>query len=547
MKLSSSLALIALASASIRALGATPCSQCCCTVTPYISARSQSIDAARELVGWTEHVNLHNKDAFYSSTSLTPVYTRSFRPKDIASLLFGCDLQGCDCRSIHIRGMNLANRDKRDWASAYLYLPNDFKSDICFNPLVQNFLVDFNMYLELDEWIRNVYFRIHTPITYTKWALQPFEDSRSTNTTTLGNVGSLFLSTDLTSFYDYSCAGKAPAAQDLTIEGEAFNFNFQGLRYAKIYPCAQKRTGLSDIQADLGWNYTQDTYHIGVFARVAIPTGNKPRGEFLFEPIVGNGKHWEFGGGLTSHTVLIDWQDQNRAVSLYCDANLTHLFKAKQRRVFDLCKNGPLSRYMLAAKIIPTEESPTVVEIAPVANISRCTVKVSSPIQVDIVALLNYFHNNFTLDIGYNFWARSCEKIKYAKCDCCNSSCQELDGNTWYTFEHATLHAIPDITTIVTSQDIYPIAKQDLNINGARTRGMSHKLFTHFSYNWFDYFERAVPYLGVGLEIEFGAHHNTEKSCDDDAPGSCIMCTKKCCRSTALSQWGIWAKGGLSF
>jgi len=324
---------------------------------------------------------------------------------------------------------------------------------------------------------------------------------------------------------------------------------FQGLHYAKICPCAQSRTGLSDIQADLGWNFTRERYHIGAFARVAMPTGNRPQGEYLFEPMIGNGKQWEFGGGITSHVVLWDWQEQNRTANFFCDANVTHMFSARQRRVFDLCKNGPLSRYMLAWKDTTVSGITSLVDIAPVANLTRCTVNVSSAVQVDVVALLNYFHNNFTLDFGYNFWLRSCEKIKCASCDCCNSSCQELDGKTWKTISSGTIHELPNIASIINSNDYYAIGQGDLNTNGARTRGVSHKVFTHFAFNFFDYFDRAIPFLGFGAELEFGASNNVEKSCccNSDTQNCCIACTKQCCRSSALSQWGIWAKGGLSF
>ncbi len=544
--LSALLCTVALASADAWAANTTNC----CTVAPYLSMRSQSEDAARELAGWTEHVNLNKKGKMYSSSSLTPVYTRSFRATDLASLLFGCDLQGCDCRSLYIRGMNLADRNnQKDLASAYFYLPNDFKGNVCFNPLVQNILVDFNMYLGLDEWVDNLYFRIHAPITHTKWALQPFQDEVLSSTATLVNYNSSFLTTGLNSFYDYACQGKAPAPQSITIDGTPTPIYFQGLHYAKICPCAQKRTGLSDIQADFGWNFTRERYHIGAFARVAMPTGNRPQGEYLFEPIIGNGKQWEFGGGITSHAVLYNWDDQNRTVNFFCDANITHLFSARQRRVFDLCNNGPLSRYMLAAKVTEVNDVPTLIEVQPVANLTRCTVNVSSAVQVDVVALLNYFHNNFTLDFGYDFWLRSCEKIKCASCDCCNSSCQELDGKTWQTFKNGTIHELPSLASIIDSENVYALAQSALNTNGARTRGVSHKLFTHFSYNFFDYFDRAIPFLGFGVEVEFGAHEKLSKPCccGDETPACCIACTKQCCRSCALSQWGIWAKGGLSF
>ena len=49
-------------------------------------------------------------------------------------------------------------------------------------------------------------------------------------------------------------------------------------------------------------------------------------------------------------------EEEDRDVTLYLDATLTHLFKTTQMRTFDLrCK--PLSRYMLAMNFTPTSEN----------------------------------------------------------------------------------------------------------------------------------------------------------------------------------------------
>jgi hypothetical protein len=199
----------------------------------------------------------------------------------------------------------------------------------------------------------------------------------------------------------------------------------------------QTKTALAEIQMVLGYNFFQcDNYHFGLNFRVYAPTGNRPNGELLFQPIVGNGKHWEVGGGLTTHYTF--WQSEcgDRSFGFYCDANFTHLCRAHQRRSFDLkCK--PNSRYMLAEEmgskvidlfaspnpgvqsnaIAPSQQFKSL--FVPVANLTTLKVNVSSSVQADIVALFNYYHNGLSIDVGYNFWARTCEKIKL-RCDCIN-------------------------------------------------------------------------------------------------------------------------------
>src|SRR6056297_2991147 len=90
------------------------------TVAPYFSIRSQSENAARELAGWTGHVNIADMDSHYGSFAITPEYTRSFRSDAIAEKLFGCDL---DCGKINIIGSGAtAVNATKDWIADYFYL-----------------------------------------------------------------------------------------------------------------------------------------------------------------------------------------------------------------------------------------------------------------------------------------------------------------------------------------------------------------------------------------------------------------------------------------
>ena len=70
---------------------------------------------------------------------------------------------------------------------------------------------------------------------------------------------------------------------------------------------------------------------------------------------------------------------------------------------------------------------------APVANLTTVNVNVHSAIQADIVAMLNYSTPRWEFDFGYNFWARSCEKISLPALptnDCCSNLCTG-DKDVW--------------------------------------------------------------------------------------------------------------------
>ena len=306
-------------------------------------------------------------------------------------------------------------------------------------------------------------------------------------------------------------------------------------------------------------------------------------------------------------------EDDEKHLDFVFEADVTHLFNASQRRIFDLV-GKPNSRYMLAEKmnLKPTTNlfgspdealggtataatSQFNAEYSPVANFSTRDVNVSIGVQGDIVAMLNYTYHGFSWDLGYNYWGMSHEHIELRDSDCA----PVFPANTWALKGDAQTYGFVDLTNVAVplsgteslatihqgtnkakatptvpadtnvgvdnaqfaqtgnglgaeiirvsnpagpqiKTSIQPIfiTVDDLNINGAETRGSSNKLFTHFSYTWVDR-EDWIPYLGIGGEAEFG---NTSHSDENDNNSLCdngISC--------ALSKWAILVKGGVSF
>jgi len=639
-------------------------------VLPYLSFRSQSVNAARELVGWQTQINTYDVCDLYGSLSITPEYTRSFRSKDVAQALFSDALSmgSCDRPTLRIQGTKVADRDAKALMAENFYLPTDYSSIITLEPRLENFLVDFNFYLGLGNWLEGLYFRVHAPVCYTRTSLnydehvlnpgsQAYDPGYFTDTWSFNNTATV----------GFARSGMLGTFQEYITDGNSIqttnNIVFDPLCNARWSRCRMTKTRVADLEMALGWNFLScPDYHLGLQIRGAAPTGNRPTGEYLFEPIIGQGHHWELGGGLTSHYNFWRGCDECQSFDVYLDANITHLFKTRQCRTFDLV-NKPLSRYMLAAKfgtpvtdlyaldtIIPpltsgngTIQVPSVQfkkEYMPVANITTIPVDVSAAVQADLVLKLAWTSNDWQFDLGYNFWARTCEKIT-SRCDtCCTGKFPE---NTWglkgdafmfgfpadtsvtpttvqnqgiglsateskatifkgtnnypdgltiqpYNNEPAALYlweqnpgidnpkaalwqsAIPSVSPLVTKSNEAPeftpvgtslnpvfIKESDLDLNSARQKGLSNKIFAHFGYTWSDHCNW-VPYLGVGAEVEFGS---IDKKLDTKSKTSCKPCTttdickKPCasgkknkntdCMKIALSQWGVWIKGGVSF
>lgn len=398
-------------------------------IVPFIQPRSQSEDSSRELVGWTRYINQFDTDYLYGSWATTVEYSQTFSPFNIGRNLFGFDLIDDTKPFIHVTGSQVGDRDEFDWLADYFGLPTDFESKLMFNPKVQNIVADFDFYFGLDYLINGLYIRFHAPIVHTKWNLNFTEEviNAGVNGYNAGYFGPTAVPRNqlLQQFADFA-SGKAPNLNAPIV--------FAPLTNAKIPTRALSKTGLAEIQAAFGWNFLQsEGHHFGLNLRTAIPTGNRPQGEFLFEPMVGNGKHWELGLGLTSHFLLFT-DCKCRSVGFYFDANLTHMFWNIQRRTFDLV-NKPLSRYMLLEKLgAPvsnlfintaqgTSEGSTAPpyqfqnQFIPVANLTTFDVEVGVTAQLDATAMLNVRFGNWDIDVGYNYWNRLCENVS-PKCSC---------------------------------------------------------------------------------------------------------------------------------
>lgn len=420
--------------------------------TPTPRFRSQGFHADRQRdAGMVGHTNLYDMESWYGTLDLGIGYMRSFRDDRIACCLFNGDLVCDDCcdNTILVQGSKVTSRDAKAWLADYLYLNCTYNGSFCIKPIIQNVVVDLDFYIGLDEWCNGMYFRMYGPINWTKWQTRFCVTDPETVVTTSCSAGYFTPSGTevfLSSLADYF-AGSAPTSVD--------NITFQGLKWAKMTcNCDETRTGFADLRAELGWNFLQDEdYHLGIGIHAAAPTGNKVRADFVLDPVVGNGNHWELGGTVHGHYVFWRSEDEEKHFGFYVDAIVTHLFKAKEQRTFDLVGKDN-SRYMLASKFTKTVTNTLAgrttagtstvgstaatsqfgLVYAPVANLTTTDIKVSVSAQADIAAWFNFTSRGFSWDIGYDFWIRGCENFDCPdECDPCNTDSIFLtaNANTW--------------------------------------------------------------------------------------------------------------------
>jgi hypothetical protein len=608
-------------------------------VTPTFVPRSQGFDSVRKMVGVSDKVHRTDEDGTnYLNFSALLGYTRSFHAGDIARCLFGDDLC-CDDSRIIVQGSSVPNREANAWFADYFYLAPDYNSYFDIKPQIKNVIVDFDLFCGLNTIMEGLYLRIHGPINWTRWNLN-FEQECDIQTTGSYDAGYfdsavMFNNQLLGTFGDYA-EGQSPLNTVGTTAQPSIGVEFQGLNFAKIDSCSHSRTGFAELRFELGYDmFKNECFDAAINVQVAAPTGSRTQAEFAFDPVVGNRKHWEVGGGLYGHYGFQEMQNGNGKANLYVDLTVMHLNKTHEQRTFDLVSK-PNSRYMLAQRMnapvnyliagasaqTPSQQFQSV--FTPVANLTTLKIPVSIAVQADLVIMLDYKYKNWNFDLGYNFWGRSGEKFGRPQNiqQCCETLC---DGsrNQWslkgdahvfgflQTAISGTLlagepialsatecgadihsgtnagNAATTCTGVNTLQNcgvdnaqlasatstggtsvllVFPGAtntagnqiQTSLNptfinccdINLQRTRGISNKVFGNINYTWADI--SYAPYIGIGFSAEFGKKTdcdvcvpvvNCDQQCDNTSCGS--SCTE--CMTCSLSQWSVWAKGGISF
>jgi len=417
-------------------------SLCLFSVTPYYSIRSQSENATRELVGagWNTQINLCNYECWNGIFALTAEYSKSFRPRTIGTCLFGnqcCFPYSPDCpngcnpcldnnlTAIRISGSQVTSRGPCDWLADYFGLPTNFVSAVTFEPEIENFILDCNFNIGFDPWCPGLFMRVDVPIVHTRWDLNFCEccartlqgcacvEAPCSSDYWPGYFSSTVTSTNI----GIPCKNLVHCFESYVNGCEVIkdpNIVFNPLCYARMSRTRLSKSGVADLRMALGYNFLcNENHHLGLSVRAAAPTGNRPEACYLFEPIVGNGKHWECGAGLSGSWIGWHSCDDEESLGIYCDATITHMFRTKQCRTFDLkCK--PLSRYMLAAKFDepvkdllaapsntglpdnPKKPSKQFVGIyAPVANLTTLQVDVRIKYQVDVALMLHFIEGNF--------------------------------------------------------------------------------------------------------------------------------------------------------
>jgi hypothetical protein len=169
-----------------------------------------------------------------------------------------------------------------------------------------------------------------------------------------------------------------------------------------------------DIDVMLGWRFLdKKNYYLAINLGMAIPTGNAPTGEWVFEPVVGNGNHWAFGAGFDFAWTM--WDDNDQNLKLAAALNYRYLLEGTERRTLGLRNNNgllPWGQYYLAGEINALRGPAAKRWLFPAANVLTQRVNVKPDSQLDAILQLSYNNGGFTVDLGYNFFWKDDEDVE---------------------------------------------------------------------------------------------------------------------------------------
>lgn len=224
--------------------------------------------------------------------------------------------------------------------------------------------------------------------------------------------------------------------------------------YDYQYHSTQAFWGVSDLFIQLGYDFiNNENRHVGVYLKGIIPTGNEidqSWAEYIFTPVIGNGRHFELGVGISVHNLFI-LECENK-IKLCLDGYITHPFSNCQFRSFDKT-NLPMSRYAIVKKLINTNNN--IVNplndqyyynynLSALGDINAFNTTVNIKIRGEAILDIIYEANNYNAGIGYAFSGQTQEYPSgYCQINKCSNElslksdcyCNILDSSLCYGYK----------------------------------------------------------------------------------------------------------------
>ena len=310
-------------------------------------------------------------------------------------------------------------------------------------------------------------------------------------------------------------------------------FQQNGMLYGRI-DGAQTTTQLAEINLKAGYDAIDRTdLYFSVYGALSIPTGNKPKGEYMFEAIGGNNHHTGLAGGLYGQLQVHEFARCTAWFDWSMEAE--YLIHNTQTRSFDL-KNRPWSRFMQVyeneSQRLYQQPVGTVVDQRSWGiNSFTKKVKVKPGTNGTFNANINLVADEWSGCLGFNTFVRSGESISLAQPWQLGPQLASLPlygvGNIPGSTEpFRTISVLPNANAQFGSGNVdsignYYVQESDLDLNSA-----AHPTVRATTgYGTVGFYRKTThpQYFELGSSYEFGP------------------------QNTVLKRWNVWTKVQITF
>jgi len=240
------------------------------------------------------------------------------------------------------------------------------------------------------------------------------------------------------------------------------------LRFAKIDCCANHiKNDIGDVDGSVAYLWLDhEKMRLEPFAGIVVPTGSKPKGEKVFEPLSGHGGQWGLllGGRFSSQV--------EKNIELVGLCRIKHFFPNHQTRTLGFRSDDwgsvkAWSHYELLGESGKRG-------VFPAANVLTRSAKVGAVNLFDCSTACNIAVNKTKLSFGYRYFSRGEESVSV---DCWPENRYALASNAYDPTTPFTIE--PDPTPSIHDNAEGPIQKDMINAAVAQTpASITHKI--HF-------------------------------------------------------------------
>ncbi|MBD3231820.1 hypothetical protein GF322_04125 [Candidatus Dependentiae bacterium] len=471
----------------------------------FFMPRPVGTNLAMQMTSWFPFLNQDKSGTFESNFQIVPFYQASTNGSDLAKYFM------FDNKTT----LKISTAADADINPGNFNLSTNYDGEISFDPEQSVWGARMDFYQDLSKILKGLYYSASMPVV--KIENDPgFKENITAD------------------------GGWFNTAKTVLAGGRLSSEWSQVFRYGKIEG-KKSVTGLADTDMKLGYRiFNQKRVKLGVNVALTVPTGNKSTGIYMWEPIMGNGRHWALGLGLDSDFVLWKNEDYSKQFSLMIFADYRYLFENRQFRTLEL-KDKHWGRFIRMRQQDPDNANNVLGNYIPGINVLTRKVKVEPGSQIDFLASLHFKCRKWNFELGYNLWARESEDVSLndswtspgtyglaAANDAYNTNIDVKAGTQAgavvfdrLVYPQTAATGVSSATTIKTfgAADDKFITENDVDVSG-HPSALSHKILAGISYD-FDFKDRPW-FLAIGGSYEFP---------DDNA---------------ALEQWAIWAKVGLT-